>query len=105
MSESEKNKEKRNIFIRVFLSIFWLIVTVILLSSIIGAVVGVMSAGDINTTGMSISQSAEAGAQLGGKNSTEFMVEHLGKVILSGLAIWMFFSIKGLFPGISKYKK
>jgi len=105
MSENEKNKEKRSIFIRIFLSVFWLIATFMLLSSIIGAAVGVMSAGDINTTGMSISESAEAGAQLGGKNSTEFMVEHLGKVMLSGLAIWMVFSITGLFPGISKYKK
>ena len=105
MPENEIEKVKRSIFIRIFSSIFWLVITILLICALVGAVIGGMSGATLDTAGMSPSEAYDAGAQAGGDNASAFMLKHGGKVMLSGLGLWIILSITGLYPGVSKYKK
>ena len=98
-------KEKRNIFIRICSSIFWLIITLFLTLAIVGGVIGATAGAGLDTAKLSPAEAYDAGAKAGGEKTTAFMADNGGKVLLSGLGIWLVLSVTGIYPGVSKYKK
>jgi len=98
-------KVKRNIFIRILSSIFWLIITMFLTLVIVSGVVGGMAGAGADTANLTPGEAYKAGAKAGGEKSTVFMADNSGKVLLSGLGIWLVLSVTGTYPWVSKYKK
>lgn len=97
---------ERNIFLRIFVSLLWFIPFFIICNMIIGGFVcgyyGVKYPPEATAT---LKEAYQHGYQNGQYYTSQFFKNYGGIISLINLAIWLFLSIRGIFPGTAKFKK